>query len=190
MEIWKKVVGWEDLYEVSVLGGVRSLDRTICVLDPKGRMRERKYRGRRLKPTRTKNGYPQVNFTAPDRKREYAYVHDLVLAAFVGPKPLALECCHGDGSRDNNALANLRYGTRSENSLDRHVHGTVVDLSGMKNANAKLSGIAIQYILQNQGRLSQRKMGERLGVSHNTIGAVLRGERYSAELAALSSSAI
>jgi hypothetical protein len=31
--------------------------------------------------------------------------------------------CHNDGDRKNNALTNLRYGTRKENMADRKVHG-------------------------------------------------------------------
>ena len=30
-EIWKPVVGWENLYEVSNLGNVRSLDRYVNI---------------------------------------------------------------------------------------------------------------------------------------------------------------
>jgi hypothetical protein len=50
-------------------------------------------------------------------------VHQLVLEAFVGPKPEGGVCRHLDGNRTNNHITNLRWGTRSENSKDRWDHG-------------------------------------------------------------------
>lgn len=52
------------------------------------------------------------------------YVHHLVAEAFIGPRPAGLEIRHLDGDSRNNAAANLRYGTHSENELDKVRHGT------------------------------------------------------------------
>ena len=46
------------------------------------------------------------------------YVHHLVLEAFVGPRPIGMECCHLDDDPTNNYLSNLRWDTRSANSFD------------------------------------------------------------------------
>jgi len=51
-------------------------------------------------------------------------VHQLVLEAFVGPCPPGMEVRHLNGDAGDNRLENLRYGTRSENMLDRVTHGT------------------------------------------------------------------
>lgn len=54
------------------------------------------------------------------------YVHELVLIAWVGPRPSPdHEACHGDGNRANNALSNLRWGTYAENTEDRRKHGRI-----------------------------------------------------------------
>lgn len=50
-------------------------------------------------------------------------VHQLVLIAFAGPAPAGCEVLHNDGNPGNNRLANLRWGTRSENLYDRVRHG-------------------------------------------------------------------
>lgn len=178
MKKWKYVPNWEGLYLVSTLGEVRSADRRIRVLGPWGRLAYRNYRGRTLKARKGKNGYPLVCFTAPGRKRLTVYVHDLVLLTFRGPKPLGMECCHRNGKRDDPRLANLRYGTRSSNSLDRHKHGTVNVLRGPKNPLAKLTDSQVAWIRRNHARFSRRHLGRKFGVSHGRISAVIRGESY------------
>lgn len=50
-------------------------------------------------------------------------VHRLVLETFAGPCPPDMECRHLDGNRSNNALSNLRWGTKLENEADKDRHG-------------------------------------------------------------------
>lgn len=96
-ERWLPVPGSEG-YEVSDQGRVRNA------------------RTGRLLAGHSDRGYRRVNLGAARRAR----VHELVLLAFVGPRPEGL---HGDGDRANNALANLRWGTRAENCADTVRHG-------------------------------------------------------------------
>lgn len=77
-----------------------------------------------LKPYRNQNGYFIVMLRDSAGKRGWRGVHRLVLLAFVGEPPPGTECCHGNGVRDDNRLENLRWGTKSENSLDAVAHGT------------------------------------------------------------------
>lgn len=56
---------------------------------------------------------------APVRRR---YVHELVLAAHVGPRPDGHEARHLDGDSMNCALENLAWGTKVENAADRARH--------------------------------------------------------------------
>ncbi len=89
----------------------------------KGARRELKQFDRMLlsgKPS----GYMTVNIKR-NGKRRNQYVHELVLLAFVGPRPgPEYEVCHGpDRTRSNNTLANLRWGTIAENTQDRRDQG-------------------------------------------------------------------
>lgn len=115
-EVWKDVQGWERYYQVSNLGQVRSLDRTIRCRNPQGRMASRRFRGRTLVSCASKLGYPGVHLTRPGRV-EYHFVHWLVAAAFIGPRPRGLVVMHKDETQDNNRVTNLKYGTHSENHL-------------------------------------------------------------------------
>lgn len=105
-EIWKPVPGYEGLYEVSDQGRVRSFARSVS--------------GRLLKPGKASNGY----FTVCLGRGKSRTLHSLVAEAFIGPKPIGQEVLHEDGTRTNNCVSNLRYGTRADNIRDAVKQGT------------------------------------------------------------------
>lgn len=171
MEEWRDVPGWEGFYQVSDQGRVRSVDRVTNSVDRFRRPCLRRQRGKVLKPGVAKNGYEVVSFTRPDGERLYAYVHRLVTAAFLGPCPVGKEVCHEDGVKTNNRVNNLRYGSRSANALDRHIHGTMNPAHGEKHFYAKLDEEKVRWIRANHGALTLREMAERLAVSHSTVAS-------------------
>ncbi|MEW1706979.1 NUMOD4 motif-containing HNH endonuclease [Microbacterium sp. NPDC089190] len=118
-ERWLPVPGWDGLYEVSDEGRVRSLARVV--------MRRNgvalRVRSRDLVASPEPNGHLQVSLKSPG-VRSQRRIHQLVLEAFVGPRPPGHETCHNDGDPSNNRLENLRWDTQSENTRDRVVHGT------------------------------------------------------------------
>lgn len=176
--MWKDIPGWEGAYQVSRTGLVRSVDRTIRVKDPFGVMAPRTFTGRVLRPYTLKNGYSMVSLTGPGRKRYYGYVHDLVLRAWRGPKPPRREVCHRDGTKDNNSLSNLRYGTRQSNIADRKRNGKPW-VRGERISASKLKAIDVLNIRALAGTMSQRKIAAVFGVSHSTVGLVLRKEGWA-----------
>ena len=118
-ERWLPVVGREIAYEVSDLGRMRSRDRMV----PYRTGSPRHLRSKMKRLSVDANGYRYVDLYWMDQRLR-KYVHTAVLEAFVGPAPGGTECCHGDGNPANNALANLRWGTKSENRFDSVRHGT------------------------------------------------------------------
>lgn len=104
-EKWRPIVGYEDRYEVSDLGWVRSLRRPGM-----------------LTPWAFSNGYRAVTLWDGTRYRRHS-IHRLVLAAFVGPCPPGQEVRHINGDPADNHLENLAYGTRAENNADTVRHG-------------------------------------------------------------------
>jgi len=105
-EEWRAVVGYEGLYEVSDQGRVRSF-----------------VSGRLRKPQPQHHGHLKVILCDSGRRRGF-HVHTLVLTAFVGPKPLDMECRHLFGDPADNRLTHLAWGTPSENKYDQVRHGT------------------------------------------------------------------
>ena len=117
---WLPIKGYEGLYEVSNLGEVRSLDRTVAGKHPGTTSRRV---GRILKPSVNPNfGYRSVGLWRNGR-RELVGIHRLVMAAFVGPRPVGDHTRHLNGDPSDNRLENLAYGTPSENQMDRIRHG-------------------------------------------------------------------
>lgn len=102
MTTWKPVPGYEGHYEVSDEGQVRSLRRRVPII---------------LAASVGKRGYRVADLRVGGVRRA-RYVHQLVLEAFVGPRPGGMITRHLDDNPLNNRLENLRYGTVIENGRD------------------------------------------------------------------------
>lgn len=76
-------------------------------------------RGRWLKLTNHNRGYPSVRIQNKTR-----LLHSVVAEAFHGPRPVGLEVRHLNGNPLDNRASNLKWGTRSSNTLDQVRHGT------------------------------------------------------------------
>ena len=138
-EIWLPVVGYETAYEVSDIGRVRSLPRTIM---RRNGSPQTIVGGIRATPP-LGGGYPSLMLHHKGKKTT-VYVHHLVAAAFIGPRPRGKEVAHSDGKKANCALRNLRYATPVENDADKIAHGTRSE--GVKNGHAKLTDDQVRKI--------------------------------------------
>ena len=110
LELWKPVQRYEGLYEVSNMGNVRSLDRTV----PHKRLGEQKRRGKMLSPRLDSYGYPQVILSRNGCVQLFC-VHRLVGEAFLS-NPEDKPCInHLNGIKADNRAENLEFCTYSEN---------------------------------------------------------------------------
>ena len=122
-ESWLAVVGYEDSYEVSNAGRVRSIDRIVIRKNGS----PMPYQSQIISPFRS----PPMNYLTVALKRggqkRNRRIHVLVAEAFLGPKPTAkAEVCHANGNKDDNRPENLYWGTHSQNIQDAVRHGTHV----------------------------------------------------------------
>lgn len=106
MEQWRPVPGL-DGYEASNIGRVRSLKRGSP---------------RQLAVSLDDWGYRRVSLWVNGAVRSRR-VHQLVCAAFHGPRPVGLQARHLNGEQLDNRADNLRWGTPRENMRDRIKHG-------------------------------------------------------------------
>jgi hypothetical protein len=112
MELWKAIEDCPN-YEVSNLGRVRSIDHTHLASD--GRFFHRK--GRVLRNGVSKRlGYAIVVIADASGKFKTRYVHLLVAAAYLPPRPTpAHEINHKNGVKSESCADNLEWATHQEN---------------------------------------------------------------------------
>lgn len=126
-EIWKDILGYEGLYQVSNFGRVKSL----------------KFgKERILKLTKDKDGYLIVNLYKAGRIKTVK-VHRLVAEAFL-PNPDNLPLInHKDEDKSNNIVSNLEWYDVKYNTN----YGTRNKRIGKSNTNGKRSKPVLQYTL-------------------------------------------
>lgn len=175
-EIWHPIEGYEELYEVSNLGNVKSLSRVRRVGMPGG-AHTIQTKEKLLKPSILPSGYKKVGLHG-DEGQKFFYIHRLVCSAFHGSPLDGQEVCHWDGDRGNNRAQNLRWGTCAENAEDRKRHGTIQ--LGEENPTAKLTEERVREIrrLYRPRRVTLEMLSKRFGVSESTISAIIRRKRW------------
>lgn len=114
IEIWKDIIGYETLYQVSNIGRVRSLDRVIIKSNGVAQF----FKGKIIKPIENTDGYFQVKL-CKNGSSHTIRVHQIVAQHFLD-KPMCknnnvYEVNHKDFNRKNNNVNNLEWVTHTEN---------------------------------------------------------------------------
>lgn len=164
--MWKDVVGYEGIYQVSNIGQIKR------ILAAQGAQPNKL-----LSPTVEGSGYLCVHLYK-NRKTTTHRIHRLVLQAFIGSPPSSKhEARHLDGCRTNNNINNLKWGTRSENVQDAIKHGTAA--IGTKNAGAKFTKKnikTIRYLLSTG--MSNTAIAKQFNVSNSIISDIKLNKSY------------
>ena len=109
-EIWNPIKGFEGLYEVSNLGRVRSLQRTI--IQKNGIAITSKGRFKRIGINSV--GYPCVTLCKNGKSKQYS-LHRILAKAFIPNPDNKPEVDHINTNRTDCRLENLRWVTHAEN---------------------------------------------------------------------------
>lgn len=119
-EVFKPVVGYEDLYEVSNKSTIRSKTRKVVYSD--GRVYLYKSKTIKSQVSGT-TPYPSVTLTKNKMTKRIS-VHIIVCSAFNGVKPFNnAEVNHIDEDPTNNDSENLEWVTSSQNKLHSARYG-------------------------------------------------------------------
>ena len=161
---WLPIKGYENRYEVSDCGEVRSIKRKAP---------------RFLKAFKDPAGYLRVNlYSGTKSSMKMHFVHDLVAEAFIASKPPKMTVNHKDGVKTNNTVSNLEYLTLADNT--RHAHRTgLINNRGENNGRAKLKEQDVYMICS--GLCSGQAMGDTaqtFGVCIATVSHIWTGKSW------------
>lgn len=147
-EYWRDAIRWPNRFRISSLGRIKSINDEIV---PDYKI--------------INSGY--VTFKG-------RLMHRLMLETFIGPCPEGMECRHLDGSRTNNRLDNLEWGTFTQNQEDKKKHGTHID--GEKHYRAQIKNKDVAKIhAEYQAGATLKELYEKYGGS---IKCIIKGIKY------------
>lgn len=165
MEVWKDIKGFENYYQVSDLGNVRSITRFID--NPLGGLKQ--LTGKPMNPYLNKKGYLLV--TLRNQHRKVAKIHRLVAKAFIPNPENKPEVNHKNGVKTDNSKDNLEWSTNREN-ID-HSWSTGLNKNyGENHANSKFTESDILAIRLNENCLKQKELAKIYNTTQGVISKI------------------
>lgn len=163
---WRKVSGFDGIYEVSNTGEVRS-----CFSG----------QWRTMKPHRTKGGYEDICLGVGANKK-WLMVHRLVAMAFIPNPEGKTYVNHKDFNRLNNRAENLEWVTATENHRHSDRAGRYPRDTAHKNTKLPQSEVEKLMIIAQREEYSQSVLARMFGLSRSRVGAIIRGDRTNGGL--------
>ena len=177
MEEWKPIIGFENYYEISNYGRIKSKSRVL--LTPTGVPYYTK--SRILKPKIDKKGYHRIELNSKkDDLRGTFKIHRLVGQHFIENKENKPQINHIDGNKANNHQDNLEWCNNSENRLHAIKNGLIKSHEGRSDSKLTYEiacKIRAEYVPRSKTH-SIRKIAQRYNVSPTTIRQILDGKTY------------
>ena len=140
-EIWRDVVGYEGLYQVSNFGCVKSFQHNYPKI---------------IRADEQSKGYLQLRLHL-NRNSKNLGVHILVARAFISNPEEKPGGDHRNGDKTNNCVWNLGWGTRSENATRAYQLVLIKVNRGTQCHYAKLTAEEVICIRENPEGLKSRK---------------------------------
>lgn len=168
-EQWKDVVDYEGIYQVSNYGTVKRVKRAAATRVGA--------QVKHLAPSKS-YFYPRVVLHNQDRGKSF-FVHALVAAAFLGPRPEGHQINHKNGDKLNPGADNLEYCTQSENWKHALNTGLLNPAKGEKFPQAKLTDEKVREIKALKGKMQQSVIAKHFGVGESVVSRILSGKSWS-----------
>jgi hypothetical protein len=174
MEIWKDVVGYEGLYQVSNLGRIKSLEKKrIGLKDQKIRT----YKELILKQKMNIYGYFEVSLYSNNVSKHFKS-HRIICEAFLPNLENKRQVNHKNGIKSDNRLENLEWATSSENTKHSFDNGFQKPASGEKNGHSILTEKDVLMIRSGELKMTQRQMALFFNVKPSTINCIIKRRNW------------
>lgn len=169
-EIWRDIEDYDELYQVSNFGRVRS-----WINNSNNRRKIPKI----LKSAKNKHGYLYVNLCKKGKQRVLR-VHRLVAQAFIPNPENKPEINHINGIKTDNRVSNLEWITQKEN-IAHAIKNNLIPLGELRY-NAKLTNEQVKKIRQQYIPYSQEfgthALARKYAVSRKTIISIVHHKSY------------
>jgi hypothetical protein len=169
VEIWKDIEGYENKYQVSNFGKIKSLSFNKTGL-PKN-----------LTPKIAGKGYRTVILSKKCIQTDF-YIHRLLANHFIPNPENKKEVNHKDGDKTNNYVSNLEWNTHSENGIHsfRELGRIHPDCKGENNPKCKLNEIIVNNLRTDflNGK-PQYVMCKEYGINKSTMSNIISRKTWT-----------
>jgi hypothetical protein len=162
-EIWKDVIGYVDIYQVSNLGRIRSFKNSKNVKIIKGK--------------KDKDGYIEVGLRDNTGKRCFKRVHRLVAECFIPNTRNEPFINHKDNIVDNNCVTNLEWCTGAYNNKYKFLMGYRCTYMGEVHYRTHLSNEIVEqiYRLAWSKKYTQLEIAQQFNTTHKVVNKIKQG---------------
>lgn len=169
-ELWKDIVGYEGIYQISNLGNVRSLNRVVI----RGKVKQKR-KGKVLSNYKIGKGYYAVRLC----KKMYP-IHRLVALHFLKNKDNKPCVNHIDGNKLNNSASNLEWCTLKENTEHAYKNNLMKPRLGETNGSSKLSEKEVKHIrkIWKSNLYSKTYIAALFNVSIVTVSNIIKNKSW------------
>lgn len=171
LELWRDIPNYEDYYQVSNFGRIKSLDRKALVFKPQlNKTIPKRIYGHYMCfiPHR---GYSLVCLTK-NNKSQTLPVHRIVAKVFI-PNDLNKSCInHKDCNKSNNHINNLEWVTHKENKEHSGLNG--MNARGENQGLSKLNNSQVR-VIKRINDMQYKEIAKIFNVHPSTISYIKRG---------------
>lgn len=174
-EIWIDIIGYEDMYQVSTFGRIKSLNR--IVKHPNGKS-DFPIRGR-IRAFNIRNNYFGCTVNK-DNKKIHISVHRFVAIHFIPNPENKPQVNHIDGNKLNNNVENLEWCTAKENTKHAIKNGLLVHKRGEQKTQSILTEEAVIEIRKiDKYDIDAKNLAQiKYGVSRSAINDVIARRKW------------